>query len=135
MRRVLFIFIWLACALTASAIDFGREIDAIALAETAGAWNGQPGANGELSDYQLTRVVWQQHMRDIPFEEANNPILARVCALRHCRWLVEGLARNGYVATPARVATAWNIGLDGLLRRRGRPTPYGIRAANLYYSP
>jgi hypothetical protein len=131
MIRLLFIL----CVLCASGVrtsaadlDVGRMADALGMKETGLQWDGQPGPAGELSAYQITAGVWSQHMRPLHFSQARNPELARLCAVRHLRWLIQQIGARGLSITPQRVATAWHYGLS---RARGR-TQWGLEVANLY---
>jgi hypothetical protein len=117
----------LGCPLRAE-IDVGREIDALAMKETGLRWDGRPGLCGELSAWQITEKVWRQHMAPAPFSDAREPALARVCALRHVRWLIAQIERRGLAVTPQCVATAWHFGLS----RAARSTEWGLEVANLY---
>ena len=56
-----------------AAVDLSRLLDAIALVETGGRWDGTPGAHGELSIYQLTLAAWRQHSGEPFAVAAANP--------------------------------------------------------------
>lgn len=117
----------LGCPLRAE-IDVGRMIDALAMKETGLRWDGHPGLRGELSAWQITETVWRQHMEAEAFFDACVPALARVCALRHVRWLVAQIERRGLAVTPQRVATAWHFGLS----HAAHSTEWGLEVGNLY---
>jgi hypothetical protein len=130
LKRLGFMFL----VLLAVNLRAAELVDIIPQIECPHGWDGRPGAAGELTEYQITPSVWHQHEGNAPFSLILEPGRARACALKHLRWLVAGLERNGIHATPERIYTAWNIGLQATLRRQGRPTDYGRRAANLYYA-
>ena len=128
MIRAVLIFFALVIAASAAELDVPCFVDVLPLKETGLRWDGRPGLCGELSAWQITETVWRQHMAPAPFSDAREPALARVCALRHVRWLVAQIERRGLVVTPQRVATAWHFGLS----RAARSTEWGLEVANLY---
>lgn len=93
----------------AQPIDYPRLADAIAHKETGLGWDGRYGPTGELSRYQITRGVWEQHSRE-PFSECRNEAKARAVALLHLQWLASMIERVGVEVTPERLATTWHYG-------------------------
>jgi len=102
---------------------------ALRMKETGVAWDGKPGPAGEFSAFQLTEPTWRQHMAPLPFSQARDPALARACAVKHLRWLVEQIQRRGLPVTPQLVATCWHYGLSHATKR----TQWGLEVANLYH--
>jgi hypothetical protein len=137
MKRLalgLYLVVGLLAVTARGGVDPEAQVEALRQIETPHGWDGRPGPAGELGEWQITAAVWRQHMPGMPFAKARQHRHARACALKHVRWLVAQLDRHGYEPTPARVATAWNIGLTAFLRRHGRVTDFGQRTANLYAS-
>ena len=110
-------------------IDVERMVDVLAMKETGARWHGQFGPVGELSAWQFTEPVWREHMAPRSFEEARDPALARLCAIKHVRWLIIQIERRGQAATPERVATCWHFG-PGHARQASR---WGTEVENLYH--
>jgi len=131
LARLILLLVLCATVATAAELDHARFLQAVREVETGAGWDGTPGKHGEVSHWQLTPRVWRQHTA-LPFALAHDPAHAKVVAAKHARWLAAGLQRAGYAPTPARMGTAWNLGLEGFLRNRGRITDHGQRIANLY---
>ncbi|HEY0966965.1 MAG TPA: hypothetical protein VGD88_06220 [Opitutaceae bacterium] len=129
--KFLTLFILLAATGLAQPLNQERFLYAVRQVETGNGWDGTPGRHGEVSHWQITPGVWRQHTA-LPFSLARDPAHAKAVAAKHARWLAAGLQRAGYTPTPARVGTAWNVGLEGFLRSGGRITDHGQRIANLY---
>jgi hypothetical protein len=110
-------------------VDVEHMADVLPLKEVGLGWNGQPGPAGELSDWQITRGVWDYHMAPAPFSQARNPAQARACAVKHIKWLAQQIERRGLAVTPQRVATCWHYGLSHAARR----SQWGLEVANLYH--
>ena len=97
--------------------------------ETGLAWDGRPGAAGELSRWQITPVVWRQHSAE-PFARAARDVAkARAVARAHLEWLQDRLRKAGVAVTPERLATCWHYGAS----QARRPAQWGAEVANLYY--
>ena len=127
------VILFVALTVAAYGYDETRMLAVIRQVET-GDDSSVRGAAGERGAYQITPAVWHQHMGAQPFSDAAIPAYADACALKHLRWLADGMRRAGVSPTPARLALAWNYGLQGALRREMRLTDYARRAANLYAS-
>jgi len=118
--------------LSLSAYDADRLLAAISARETPGGWDGRSGRDGEVSQWQIIPAVWRQYMHGRPLRDAWDDSAARQCARLHLSWLAAGLRRNGYAPTPERLALAWNVGLNGALRRGFRPNGYAQQVGNIY---
>jgi hypothetical protein len=131
MKRslILLFALFATFVLKGSEIDVARMAEMLSLKEVGIYWNGLPGPAGELSEFQLTEPTWRQHMAPLPFSQARDPALARLCAVRHLRWLVQQIEHRGLAATPQRVATCWHYGLG----HAGRSSQWGLEVANLYH--
>ena len=118
--------------LDAEQVDFDRFLHAIAQVETGGNQHSI-GRHGERGLYQIGAVTWRQHSR-LPFYRAHDPEAARQVALKHLRWLHDGLLRNRIQPTPELLAMAWNCGLSATINRRipKRTYDYAGRVTNLY---
>jgi hypothetical protein len=115
-------------ARAAEAVDVNHMVDVLCMKETPKGWDGTPGPCGELGRPQLTEGVWNDRMAPRPFSQARDPVLARECAVRHVRWIIEQIRRRGLPVTPARVATVWHFGIS----HAGRRTQWGLEVAALY---
>ncbi len=117
-----------AAAGAASPPDF---LHAIRLVESGDRYDTPPGTAGELGPYQFRSAVWRQHT-DAPFSRAGTPY-ADTVAVRHYRWIVSRLGRNGIEATDWNIAAAWNGGVRAVVSGR-IPAPtrdYATRVVNL----
>ena len=131
--KFLSFFILLAATALAQPLDQDRFLHAVRQVETGQGWDGTPGKHGEMSHWQITPATWRQHTA-LPFDLARDPAIARLVAAKHACWLAAGLQRAGYAPTPARVGTAWNVGLGAFVRSGGVINDHGQRIANLYLS-
>lgn len=132
MKTIAIILLLILASTAAAAIDVQHLVDQIGEVETGNAWDGRPGAAGELSCYQITPAVWHDTMPGVPFAECRSYAAARACAVKHVRRLAARLEQLGYRPTPARLALCWNLGFSAALQRRLRPNDYARRVANLY---
>jgi hypothetical protein len=91
-----------------------------------------PGSFGELGPYQFREQTWKMHTA-APFSRALDRRSSDAVAVKHYDWIKAELERRGIVATPYRVALAWNGGIRAVV---GEHPPavavdYASRAANL----
>jgi hypothetical protein len=92
----------------------------------------QPGALGELGAYQFREDTWKMHTT-APFSRALDRRSSDAVAVKHYEWIKAELERRGIVATPFKIALAWNGGIRAVYG--GHPSAvsvdYASRAANL----
>ena len=99
------------------------------------------GADGERSEYQITKDVWTQYTRK-PFSKANtqNRALSRMVATAHA----EHLNKHGFGTSASMrvywMAVAWNCGetkakkgLRGLVKIEVKRRDYATRVSNTYF--
>lgn len=113
-------------------IDINRAVDALRERE---GYRGRRGALGEEGPWQLMPQTWAMHMPGIAFAEARNPAQARVCAVRHVRWLAAQLEARGVDASVFNIAAAWNAGLERYLSGRApvRAYRYAADVVGIYH--
>ena len=91
-----------------------------------------PGSLGELGAYQFREQTWRMHTR-APFSRALDRRSSDAVAVKHYDWIKAEIERRGLVATPYRIALAWNGGIRAVLA--GRPpsaaADYALRASNI----
>jgi len=98
-----------------------------------------------ISQYQITRVVWETHSR-MPWRYAKRHTdwkdvhdEAERVAEQHLRWIAERLEHNGKDVNPYNMALVWRVGMRAFLNRDVRKShiDYAERASNLFfrYSP
>jgi hypothetical protein len=93
---------------------------------------------GEGNAYGLTAPVWKQHMEGWPYYVcAEQPNMARHCAIKHLNWLANELAKAKIHPGPYELGAAWNVGLAGFIKlhRLHVEVQYGREIANLYGAP
>jgi hypothetical protein len=106
-------------------VDVERLVDALRERE---GYRGKPGALGEQGPWQLMPSTWAMHMPGRPISEARDAVQARVCALRHVRWLQAELARRCVDASVFNLAAAWNAGLASYVSGRAPVRAYRFAA-------
>jgi len=92
----------------------------------------QPGALGELGAYQFREETWKMHTK-APFSRALDRRSSDAVAVKHYEWIKAELERRGIIATPYRIALAWNAGIRAVLVEHPSAVAvdYASRAANL----
>lgn len=92
----------------------------------------QPGNLGELGPYQFREETWKMYTT-APFSRALDRRFADAVAVKHYDWIKSELERRGIVATPYRIALAWNGGIRAVLvdHPSAVAVDYASRAANL----
>jgi hypothetical protein len=120
----------------APGVDLNRLLDAIACVEN---WNGSAvGGNGELGPFQFTRTTWEGLTTE-PFSKSKDPAIARPIARLYLSYLAADLRRNGFEVSVANLATAFNIGMRGMILRKfhdpNNAIVYAQRVCNIYNSP
>jgi hypothetical protein len=92
----------------------------------------QPGALGELGAYQFREETWKMHTT-APFSRALDRRSSDAVAVKHYEWIKGELERRGIVATPYRIALAWNGGIRAVFVEHppSVAADYAARAANL----
>ena len=104
-------------ALIACMQDFDTKLRAISQIESNDNDKAK-GRHGELSRYQLKRIVWKQHF---PYEKDSRhiPAEARRCAKAHLCWIEIQLclAKHTKDPNPKDIYVAWNLGLEAFSRR------------------
>jgi hypothetical protein len=92
----------------------------------------EPGAYGELGAYQFREETWKMHTT-APFIRALDRRSSDAVAVKHYEWIKAELERRGIVATPYRIALAWNGGIRAVFVEHppAMAMDYASRAANL----
>jgi hypothetical protein len=91
-----------------------------------------PGSYGELGAYQFREQTWKIYTT-APFSRALDKRSSDAVAVKHYDWIKSELERRGIVATPYRIALAWNGGIKAVLGEHppSGAVDYASRAANL----
>jgi len=125
----------IACigAIASHAAEFRTEkfLESLAMKETGLRWDGKPGPCGELSKWQILEMVWIEEMPGVPFSEARNEDVARVCVLRHIERLCASIRAAHIKPTAERIATCWHYGAS----HRRHASVWGTEVQNLYDAP
>lgn len=104
-----------------AAVDERAVLQAIAAVETGDRY-WLIGRSGERSAWQMTEETWRRYT-SAPFVQATtNPLLARIVAATHLRWIMQRLQQRGRPVTAMNIARRWNP---------GAPADYAQRVANL----
>ena len=92
----------------------------------------QPGSLGELGPYQFREQTWKMYTA-APFSRALDRRSADAVAVKHYDWIKSELEHRGIVATPYRIALAWNGGIRSVFIEHPSAVAvdYASRAANL----
>jgi hypothetical protein len=92
----------------------------------------EPGTCGELGAYQFREETWKMHTT-APFSRALDRRASDAVAVKHYEWIKGELERRGMVATPYRIALAWNGGIKAVFLDHppAAVVDYASRAANL----
>jgi hypothetical protein len=92
----------------------------------------EPGALGELGPYQFREDTWKMHTA-APFSRALDRRSSDAVAVKHYEWIKAELEHRGVVATPYRIALAWNGGIRAVFVEHppAVAVDYASRAANL----
>jgi hypothetical protein len=92
----------------------------------------QPGNLGELGPYQFREETWKMYTA-APFSLALDRRSSDAVAVKHYDWIKSELERRGIIATPYRIALAWNGGIKAVIldRPSAVAVDYASRAANL----
>lgn len=92
----------------------------------------EPGTFGELGAYQFREETWKMHTT-APFSRALDRRSSDAVAVKHYEWIKSELEHRGVIATPYRIALAWNGGIKAVFVEHP-PTSavdYASRASNL----
>jgi hypothetical protein len=91
-----------------------------------------PGTYGELGAYQFLETTWRMHTT-APFRRALDRKSSDAVAVKHYEWIKAELEHHGIVATPYRIALAWNGGIKAVMDGSPPATAedYASRAANI----
>jgi hypothetical protein len=91
-----------------------------------------PGSFGELGAYQFREETWKMHT-SAPFTRALDRRSSDAVAVKHYDWIKSELERRGIVATPYKIALAWNGGIKAVVAPSPRAVvaDYASRAANI----
>jgi hypothetical protein len=133
MVRVAAVFLGLSLFLATQARASERWATLEAIHQLENPRNSDaPGALGELGPYQFRESTWRIYTR-APFSQALDPRVSDTIAVKHYNWLKSELERRGFVATPYKIALAWNAGMSAVLSDNppACATDYASRAANL----
>jgi hypothetical protein len=92
----------------------------------------EPGSFGELGAYQFREETWKMHTT-APFSRALDRHSSDAVAVKHYEWIKAELEHRGIVATPYRIALAWNGGIKAVFVEHPSAVAvdYASRAANL----
>jgi hypothetical protein len=92
----------------------------------------EPGTYGELGAYQFREETWKMHTT-VPFSRALDRSSSDLVAVKHYEWIKAELERRGMIATPFRIALAWNGGIGAVFVEHppASAVNYATRAANL----
>jgi len=92
----------------------------------------EPGTCGELGAYQFREETWKMHTT-APFSRALDRRSSDAVAVKHYEWIKSQLESRGIIATPYRIALAWNGGIRAVFVEHppAAAVDYASRAANL----
>ena len=92
----------------------------------------EPGSFGELGAYQFREQTWRMHTQ-APFSRALDRRSSDAVAVKHYDWIKAEIERRGLVATPYRIALAWNGGIKAVLDKMppAAAAGYAARASNI----
>ncbi len=118
-------------AAPARASERWATLEAIHQLENPGD-SSQPGALGELGAYQFREETWKMHTT-APFIRALDRRASDAVAVKHYEWIKSQLESRGIIATPYRIALAWNGGIRAVFVEHPSAVAvdYASRAANL----
>jgi hypothetical protein len=122
---------FLLVAAPARASERWATLEAIHQLENPGNTE-EPGTFGELGAYQFREDTWKMHTT-APFSRALDRRSSDAVAVKHYEWIKAELERRGMVATPYRIALAWNGGIRAVFVEHPSAVAvdYASRAANL----
>jgi hypothetical protein len=126
-----FIFASMFIPAQARASERWATLEAIHQLENPGN-SDLPGSCGELGAYQFREETWKMHTQ-APFSRALDRRSSDAVAVKHYEWIKLELEHRGIVATPYRIALAWNGGIRAVLEESppAVAVDYASRAANL----
>lgn len=83
----------------------------------------------------MLRLTWADRTH-LDYRLSRDPRYALPVYETHVLWLIDGLRKEGLDATPARIYSAWYLGLTATIRqaRRGGWLSVADRCQNLYDS-
>ncbi len=110
-----------------SVVDYNLLVTCIIMVE-GHRWKDRGGALG------WQPAAWKEDARGLPFSEAQNPVSARLVAIRRLERMAGELAKRGKKPTVQNLAQVWRSGLTGVVSGRPREPDYGQRVANLYFA-
>jgi len=112
-----------------------QEVDSARFLAAVREVAGTAGTASPLGPYDLTRVVWLQHMPRTPYIYARDEGYALLVAKRHVLWLTAQLKRAKMPVTAYALGACWRLGLTGGKRalQRGDQILYADSVHNLYY--
>ncbi len=92
----------------------------------------EPGSFGELGAYQFREQTWRMHTQ-APFSRALDRRSSDAVAVKHYDWIKAEIERRGLIATPYRIALAWNGGIKAVLDLTppAAAADYAARASNI----
>jgi hypothetical protein len=92
----------------------------------------EPGTCGELGAYQFREDTWKMHT-SAPFIRALDRRSSDAVAVKHYEWIKGEIESRGMIATPFRIALAWNGGINAVFVEHppAAAVDYASRAANL----
>lgn len=119
-------------------MNLPRFLHQLAIAESGNTWR-KVGTSGERSPYQISKIVWTQHMpAHLRFEHycgsEHYGYMARECAEKHIAWLSGLLRQRSLAVNPINLATVWHLGFGRGVKEihARRWCDEGIRVSNLY---
>src|SRR5580658_3936069 len=126
-----FLMSFIALAAPALASERWATLEAIHQLENPSN-SEEPGTFGELGAYQFREETWKMHTT-APFIRALDRRASDAVAVKHYEWIKAELEHRGMVATPYRIALAWNGGIRAVFVEHppAMAVDYALRAANL----
>jgi len=135
--------ILLAITLLLSVASLNASMDSMlrAISSIESGHNKLSNNGVAITQYQITRVVWEQHSKmrwsyakaHLDWKDVQDET-ERV-ARAHVRWIAERLDANGKTANPFTIAMCWRGGVTYYLKGEfsADRVDYANRAANLYF--